>query len=918
MTSTRQPCEGTVAGHGLMIPCRRGREHPSWCSVRQFPRAHVAGAGDRRRRASARACKTDGAKAGAGAARPPLPPRRPSTPAGASSRSASSSRSRRAEQRAGSCTASTSTPTPACCSCSSDRRASTLLDEEHAHPARHDLHRRRPAHRRHRRERGAADRRRAPGRGGRRSTCSRSAAGSRAKLGIRAGQQGRVQGIPVAVSGAAAADAGDAGRRAASRSAPGLRAEVRRHPRAGHRDAARAQGGPPRWRSRRAWATTRRRSSPRSWRRSRWGRRARRARSCSTARSSRSTTAGQPVGFQRLQDRIHLQGARRRAARRAVGPSRSWPSICCATGDEDLCPLPLRERRRGSSRARPDGRRGPAICAPGRGATARRSWTRRARRAGRDSSPRTPARPTGRASARSSGASSSWSSGRSGRRRLDRAARLARRFGALLLGVPDGRRAPALRGPRGRRLHREGARRACGACSRTRETAASPFESLPPANERPHWVRPELVAEVQFSDWTDDGHLRHPVYLGLRDDVPAAEVRVEVASATHNSGVAAATPTQGGSSRARRPPPTMPELARMLGRPRGARGAGGGRLALPDGAALELGNLNKPLWPELGLTKGELLRYYVAVAPYLLPVVRDRPLVMRRFPDGIDGPSFYQHRAPDEAAARRARRERSPATTCRRASSAARWRRCSTWPSSRRSRRTPGSRARSPLEMDFAAIDLDPDGRGAVLARARRRALGARRARALGVTGYLKTSGASGLHIYMPLRPGTPYEAGMLFCQIVAELVAARHPEAATVERDGRASATSARSTSTTCRTSTARRWPAPTARAPATSPAPRRRSPGTSSTTGLDPRDFTIRTLPGAPARGRRSLGGLARGAGHRSGGGARRRASRRATARVDARPRLPPGLGGKSTGHHTTRRIRHAFENLALVCSR
>src|SRR5262249_35044124 len=75
---------------------------------------------------------------------------------------------------------------------------------------------------------------------------------------------------------------------------------------------------------------------------------------------------------------------------------------------------------------------------------------------------------------------------------------------------------------------------------------------------------------------------------------------------------------------------------------------GSGRIVLHDGAVIDLGNLGKPLWPALGITKAELLHYYVAVAPYILPVVRDRPLVMKRLPDGVDGPAFYQHRAPEK------------------------------------------------------------------------------------------------------------------------------------------------------------------------------------------------------------------------------------------------------------------------------
>ncbi len=197
-----------------------------------------------------------------------------------------------------------------------------------------------------------------------------------------------------------------------------------------------------------------------------------------------------------------------------------------------------------------------------------------------------------------------------------------------------------------------------------------------------------------------------------------------------------------------------------------------------------MGNLGKKLWPELGLTKGDLLRYYVTVSPYLLPVVRDRPLVMRRLPDGIAGPAFYQHRAPDQVP-RGVRAERiAPdddvptrfvggdlATLLHMAQLAV------------ISQDPWFSRAQSPHEMDFAAIDLDPMDE-APFSRVRDVARWVRdELEALDVPGFLKTSGSSGLHIYLPLRPGTPFEAGMLFCQIIASIVAGRHPEAATVER---------------------------------------------------------------------------------------------------------------------------------------
>ena len=73
-----------------------------------------------------------------------------------------------------------------------------------------------------------------------------------------------------------------------------------------------------------------------------------------------------------------------------------------------------------------------------------------------------------------------------------------------------------------------------------------------------------------------------------------------------------------------------------------------GALVLPDGDSLDVGNLEKVFWPELKLTKGDLLRYYVRVSPYILPVVAGRPLVMKRYPNGVSSQAFYQHRAPDQ------------------------------------------------------------------------------------------------------------------------------------------------------------------------------------------------------------------------------------------------------------------------------
>jgi bifunctional non-homologous end joining protein LigD len=117
------------------------------------------------------------------------------------------------------------------------------------------------------------------------------------------------------------------------------------------------------------------------------------------------------------------------------------------------------------------------------------------------------------------------------------------------------------------------------------------------------WVRPELVCEVEFVEWTHDGRLRAPSFQGLREDKPAREVH-------------------------REEPEPLPTEIRA-----GKR-------------ALKLSNLDKVFFPEDGITKGDLLAYYRAVTPVVLPHVKDRPFTMKRYPDGIEGGHFFQKDAP--------------------------------------------------------------------------------------------------------------------------------------------------------------------------------------------------------------------------------------------------------------------------------
>jgi bifunctional non-homologous end joining protein LigD len=354
-------------------------------------------------------------------------------------------------------------------------------------------------------------------------------------------------------------------------------------------------------------------------------------------------------------------------------------------------------------------------------------------------------------------------------------------FGALLLGVyEDG--ALVYVGHTGTGFNERELARVMSVL-KPLETAGSPFRDRPRTNERPHWVRPALVAQIKFTEWTADGKLRHPVYLGLRDDKDPREVRRERTSRLH-----AATTVRLSSSRApgagtgaaegRRPPaaPATDPLQQLRALEDGRRD---GRIVLPDGRSLAVTNLHKIFWPRQKLTKGDLFRYYVQAAPFVLPAIADRPLVMKRFPNGITGQPFYQHRASDVIPGVRVETvgDRPQLvggdlltllyTTQLAAISQDPW----------------FSRIGSPECADYAALDLDP-APGVAFRRVLEVALWIREElESLGAVGVPKTSGADGLHVYVPMPPRTPYEAGLVFCQIIATVVAQKHPRHATIER---------------------------------------------------------------------------------------------------------------------------------------
>jgi bifunctional non-homologous end joining protein LigD len=299
----------------------------------------------------------------------------------------------------------------------------------------------------------------------------------------------------------------------------------------------------------------------------------------------------------------------------------------------------------------------------------------------------------------------------------------------------------------------------------------SPFDPPPSIPQPVTWVRPELVCTVRFTEWTSAGTLRHPVFRGLRPDArPEDCIRERPLPATEVVGEVAPP----GDGRGPEAPGPDPEIDEALERLRGMGTEGPWELA---GRRLKLTNLDKVYWPEDGYTKRDMIEHYVRLAPVLLPHLRDRPLGMQVFPDGIHGKHFWRKRVPDHAPP---------------------WIRRWTWHGDKEVTYAVveevatlawiansgaidvhpwHSRIDAPEQPDWAVFDLDPfepatfdDVRE--VARLVKAALDH-----LGLRGLPKTSGQTGLQIYVPLRRGPDYGAVRAWVEEVGRAIGQVLPE---------------------------------------------------------------------------------------------------------------------------------------------
>ena len=280
--------------------------------------------------------------------------------------------------------------------------------------------------------------------------------------------------------------------------------------------------------------------------------------------------------------------------------------------------------------------------------------------------------------------------------------------------------------------------------------AKSPFVEKSPTGRGHHWVEPKLVCEVRFSDWTHDGGIRHPAFIGLRTDKKPEECRKD-------EPVTLALPDL--------PPPATVEDS--------------------PAKQIKFTNLKKIFWPDEGYTKGDLIEYYRTIAPFLLPYLKDRPLVLTRYPDGIAGKSFFQKDAP-EFVPSWVRREKIYSKDTQRDIGYIIVNDLETLLYVINMGTIPlhlwSSRIDSLERPDWLVLDLDPKGAPFAhvvkVARALHEIL-----TKLRLESFIKTSGASGLHILLPLGAQYTHEQAKNFARLLAILGTQSVPDISTIAR---------------------------------------------------------------------------------------------------------------------------------------
>ena len=363
----------------------------------------------------------------------------------------------------------------------------------------------------------------------------------------------------------------------------------------------------------------------------------------------------------------------------------------------------------------------------------------------------------------------------------------SKQFSALLLGVYENGEFVSI-GPVGTGFNNETQREILEKC-KPLITPVCPFREPPdynkPSRFRPNppkatvtWVKPVLVCEISYREKTRDGAVRHPSFKGLREDKNAKDIGWETVMEVADS-VKENAMQKKSSEKNILSVPKKKERKTLL------NPTDETQVRNIHGHDLKFTNLSKIYWPKEKITKRDMLNYYYQVAPYMLPYFKDRPQTLNRFPHGINGESFYQkdvkgkvpgwmatfpyHSEADE-------RDKEFLVVSNEASllyiASLGCIEMNPW----------SSRTQTPDNPDWCIIDLDPDknpfDKVIQTAQVTRQIL-----ESLDLPSYCKTSGSTGLHIYIPLGAKYSYEQSKEFGRSLVKLVHAELPSFTSIER---------------------------------------------------------------------------------------------------------------------------------------
>jgi len=293
-----------------------------------------------------------------------------------------------------------------------------------------------------------------------------------------------------------------------------------------------------------------------------------------------------------------------------------------------------------------------------------------------------------------------------------------------------------------------------------------PF-TVKPKEPKVHWIKPELVAQIKYSEWTETNSLRHPVFIALRNDKKPKEVTKEIPKQTEE---------------------IVPEKDLKATKKTSAKAKTKKNLKSNTGwdtEKIEISNPDKIFWPKEGYTKGDVIAYYDAMAEYVLKYIQDRPQSLRRTPDGIKSEGFFQKDMAGKAPAWTKTRKIKSSSK----GESIEYLICNDketliymanlgcieinpW----------SSRVGSINNPDYIIFDLDPN-----KAKLKDLINTANKVKeildSLGIKGYLKTSGGKGLHVFIPVKPKYTYDQTRDFSHIISQAVHSALPKITSLER---------------------------------------------------------------------------------------------------------------------------------------